>query len=55
LIKILVQALTVPVHLGLINGPFVLCGLISSQGSPVPGGPPDLAFNFDVVLTVHRR
>jgi len=31
-----VQALTVPLHLALIDGPFVLHNLISNQDSPVP-------------------
>jgi len=31
-----VQALTVPMHLGLIDGPFVPHNLISTQESPVP-------------------
>jgi hypothetical protein len=35
-IIILVRALTVPMHLGLINGPFVPHNLISVPGSPVP-------------------
>jgi hypothetical protein len=31
-----VRALTVPMHLGLTDGPFVPCNLISAQDSPVP-------------------
>jgi len=31
-----VPALTVPMHLGLIDGPFVTHNLISAQESPVP-------------------
>ena len=31
-----VQALTVPMHLGLIDGPFVSHNLISAQESPAP-------------------
>jgi len=31
-----VQALTVPMHLGLIDGPFVPPNLISARDSPVP-------------------
>jgi hypothetical protein len=31
-----VQALTVPMHLGLIDGPFVSHNLVSTQESPVP-------------------
>jgi len=36
LIMIWVGALTVPMHLGLINGPFVPHNLMSVQESPVP-------------------
>jgi len=36
LISIWVWALMVPMHLGLINGPFVFHNLVSAQGSPVP-------------------
>jgi len=36
LIRIWVQALTVPMHLGLKNGPFVPHNLILVQGSPAP-------------------
>jgi hypothetical protein len=49
MISILVRALTVPMHLGLISGPFVPHNLISAEGSPVPcyssRWPPDLTFN----------
>jgi len=31
-----VRALTVPMHLGLINGPVVPLNLISAQWSPIP-------------------
>ena len=49
LISILVRALTVPMHLGLINGSFVPHNLISAPGRPVPCYSsrwlPDLTFN----------
>jgi len=49
LINISVRALTVPMHLGLTNGPFVLHDLISVPGGPVPRKtsrwPQDLIFN----------
>jgi len=56
LISIWVWALRVPMHLGLINGPFVPHNLLSAQWSPVPcwssRKPQDLTFN---VLWVQEK
>ena len=46
-----VRALTVPIHLGLINGPFVPQNLISAQKSPVPLPRFQMAPRFKILMS----